>query len=121
MFRVIHFEIPADDPERAVKFYQQLFGWKIQKWEGPIPYWLIETGDANQPGINGAIMIRERMTGAVNTIDVPSVDEYASKVTEAGGKALSPKVVIPGVGYFAYCSDPEGNPFGIIENDASAK
>ncbi|HPT75026.1 MAG TPA: VOC family protein, partial [Methanomassiliicoccaceae archaeon] len=55
MPRVIHFEIPAEDPERAVEFYKKVFGWKIDKWEGPIDYWLVMTGENDEPGINGAI------------------------------------------------------------------
>jgi predicted enzyme related to lactoylglutathione lyase len=56
MPRVVHFEINADNPERAVKFYQNIFGWKVNKWVGPMDYWLISTGDKEQPGIDGAIM-----------------------------------------------------------------
>ena len=50
MPRVIHFEIPTDDPERAAKFYRNVFGWEIQKWDGPVEYWLVTTGDEDQPG-----------------------------------------------------------------------
>jgi hypothetical protein len=56
MPRVIHFEINADDPERAVKFHKKVFDWKITKWEGPVDYWLVTTGEDKVPGINGAIM-----------------------------------------------------------------
>jgi predicted enzyme related to lactoylglutathione lyase len=49
MPRIIHFELPADNPERAVEFYSKVFGWKMQKWEGPTEYWLVSTGDAGQP------------------------------------------------------------------------
>ena len=55
MPRVIHFEIPADDPERAVAFYQNVFGWKWQKWEGPEPYWLATTGEDSEPGAAGYV------------------------------------------------------------------
>ena len=57
MARVVHFEIPVDNPDRAVKFYTDVFGWKIEKWEGPIDYWLITTGEENEPGINGALTV----------------------------------------------------------------
>jgi len=117
--RVIHFEIPADDPARAVKFYDKVFGWKIEKW-GPIDYWLATTGPDNQPGINGAIMTRETQETTVNTIDVSSVDEFAKKIVDAGGKVITPRTAIPGVGWFAYCVDTEGNVFGIMENDPKA-
>lgn len=58
MTRVIHFEIASDNPERAAKFYKEVFDWKIEKWEGPVDYWLVTTGKENEPGINGAIMER---------------------------------------------------------------
>jgi uncharacterized protein len=119
MPRVIHFEIPADDTGRAVKFYQKVFGWKIEKW-GSMDYWLTTTGPDSEPGINGAIMTRETQKTTVNTINVSSVDEYAKKIVEAGGKILTPKTPIPGVGYFGYCVDTEGNVFGIMENDPKA-
>ena len=58
MPRVVHFELNADDPERASRFYQQVFGWQIRKWDGPVDYWLIMTGPDDEPGINGALMKR---------------------------------------------------------------
>ena len=60
MPRVVHFEICADDPERAVNFYQSTFGWKIRKWDGPQEYWVIITGNDDEPGINGGMVHRER-------------------------------------------------------------
>jgi predicted enzyme related to lactoylglutathione lyase len=120
MARVIHFEICANDPQRAVSFYQQAFGWKINEWEGPMEHWLIETGDQDEPGIDGAIMGRENNWTTVNTISVPSLDEFAQRVEQAGGKALSPRQTISGVGYHSYCLDTEGNVFGILEGDSSA-
>lgn len=121
MPRPIHFELPADQPERAVKFYTDVFGWKIQNWGGPMPYWLITTGEG-EPGIDGAIALRdEPVTATVNTIGVPSVDEFMAKVVAAGGKALGPKNTIPGVGYHAYCQDTEGNVFGIMQDDPSVR
>jgi hypothetical protein len=79
-------------------------------------------GPKDQPGIDGGLMKREHPgASTTNTIDVPSVDEFISKITEAGGKIVAPKQSIPGVGYFAYCQDTEGNTFGIMEEDTSAK
>ena len=116
MNRVIHFEIAADQPERAATFYREVFGWNIQKWEGPIDYWLAGTGDRSEPGIDGAIKHRMQSDQAiVNTIQVPSVDEYLAKIEHAGGKTVMPKAEIPGVGFHAYCRDTEGNLFGILE------
>ncbi len=122
MPRVVHFEINAENPDRAVKFYQNIFGWKINKWDGPMDYWLISTGDKEQPGIDGAIMKKTNPQATVyNTIDVSSVDEYVKKVVANGGKILVPKDAVPGVGYFSYCSDTEGNTFGLMQFDPNAK
>ena len=121
MPRVVHFEIPTDDPERAIGFYGDVFGWQFTKWDGPQPYWLIRTGTEG-PGIDGGMMQRATGPGAwtVNTVDVPDVDEYARKVVEKGGEVVVPKMAIPGVGWLAYCKDPDGNVFGIHAADAGA-
>lgn len=122
MPRVVHFEISAGDPERAISFYEDVFGWKINKWEGPIEYWLVTTGAKEEPGIDGGIMRREGSAEhTVNTIDVPDVDEYVEKIEKAGGAVTQPKMAIPGVGYAAYLKDTEGNTFGIMQNDPDAK
>ena len=116
MPRVILFEIQADDPDRAGRFYKQAFGWSVDKWAGPLDYWLVGTGGKEEPGINGAIMKRE-VPGAqtINTIDVADLDEAVERVRSAGGKTLSDRTTVPGVGYFCYCKDTEGNLFGVLE------
>jgi predicted enzyme related to lactoylglutathione lyase len=122
MSRVVHFDIYADNPERAVKFYTEVFGWKITRWEGPLEYWLAMTGPDDKSGINGGIGRREDPADrTINTIDVPSVDDFAAMISGAGGKVLVPKVAIPGVGWLAMCLDTEGNKFGLMENDPNAK
>lgn len=127
MPRVIHFEIQAEKPERAVEFYSKVFGWNIYKWEGPVEYWLIETGPKAQPGIDGGIVRRRSEIGGqaviayVCTIDVPSVDEFTKKVEENNGQVVVTKTAIPGVGWSAYCNDTEGNIFGIMQEDPNAK
>jgi len=74
MGRVVHFEIPADNPERAVKFYTKVFDWKIERWQGPVEYWLVMTGPTDQPGIDGGLMRRNPpFNGTVNTVDVASL------------------------------------------------
>jgi hypothetical protein len=120
MPRVIHFEINADEPERAAEFYRGVFGWEITSWGGPQPYWLAATGPDEEPGINGAIKDRDESLATVNTIDVTSVDIFLKKIVVAGGKALTEKMTIPGIGYNAYCMDTEGNVFGIMQADPSA-
>lgn len=119
MPRVVHFEVSADDPERAVGFYQGVFGWDLQRW-GDQDYWLITTGK-EAPGIDGGLMRRNPdMPSVVNTIDVPNLDDYIAKVTAAGGAVVAPKMAVAGVGYLAYCADTEGNVFGMMQADPSA-
>ena len=127
MPRVIHFEMVADNPERAMKFYKQVFGWEFSKWDGPQDYWYVKTGEDNQPGINGGLAPKSshesgKPGGRVaNSIDVSSVDEFTNKISAEGGKILSPKMPIPGIGYLAICQDTEGIVFGIIQHDRNAK
>jgi predicted enzyme related to lactoylglutathione lyase len=122
MPRVVHFEIPAEDPGRAVKFYSEVFNWKIEKWAGPVDYWLIITGDEDEPGINGAIMKRQNPQATIsNTIEIPSVDDFLNKIVASGGKIIAPKIPVPGVGYAAYFEDTEGNVFGLMQDDKTAK
>jgi uncharacterized protein len=125
MPRVIHFEIHADDPERAVRFYEQTLGWQFQKWDGPLEYWMVITGQEG-PGINGGMLRRmypisgEGVIAYVCTVDTDSVDALLDKITGAGGTVAVPKMPIPGMGWLAYAKDTEGNIFGMMENDPSA-
>lgn len=116
MGRVVHFEISVDDTKRAVAFYKKAFGWKIEKWGGEMEYWLVQTGKKGQPGIDGAIMPREKdFPPTVNTIAVDNLDKAIKKVEAAGGKQVSDKTEIPKIGLFCYCLDTEGNRFGILQ------
>jgi predicted enzyme related to lactoylglutathione lyase len=116
----MYFPIPSRDPERLAAFYRRLFGWEITNWGGPVEYWLVNTGPESEPGIHGAIARRDPREGTRNTVSVASADETLRKLEEIGGKALGPKMLIPGVGYHALCQDPDGNVFGIMEPDPSA-
>lgn len=121
MNRVTHFEIPAADPEKVAKFYTDVFGWTFTKWDGPMEYWMVTTGDASQPGINGGLMRREDPDQPVtNVVDVPSVDECLDKIAASGGEVVVPKMAVPGVGWIAYFKDPDGNISGIMEEDEAA-
>lgn len=121
MSRVVHFEIHVDDPNRASKFYTDVFGWKFNKWEGPLDYWLISTGDTGCPGIDGGMMKRRDPMGNVyNTIGIESIDKSIEQITKAGGTIVVPKMPIPGVGWLAYFKDTEGNIFGVMQPDPSA-
>jgi predicted enzyme related to lactoylglutathione lyase len=129
MPRVVHFEIHAQDPERAARFYRQVFGWEITKWAGPVDYWLIKTGAAPEPGIDGGLLRRQgpdpvdgqAVIAYVCTVQVPSVDEWTGRIMAAQGVLVVPKMAIPGVGWLAYAKDPEGNVFGIMHSDPAAK
>ena len=123
MPRVVHFEVYADDIDRASKFYGDVFGWSVNKieLEGDAVYWIIDTGEEPAQGINGGMMPRptpEAVTTMV--LDVPTVDEYVAKITDGGGTVLVPKFAVPGVGYAAYFKDTEGNVFGIFEDNSEA-
>ena len=122
MARVVHFELQADDPERASTFYKSVFGWDIKKWPGPMDYWLVATGPKDAPGIDGAIMKRMSPGGqTINTIAVDDLDATVKKLTKAGGKAVTKRETIPGVGEFCYCADTEGNTFGVLQPVMRAK
>ncbi len=120
MPRVVHFEINAKEPESVSSFYSDVFGWKSQKWDGPMDYWMLDTGEGD--GIGGGIAREPEQgnPGIINTIDVDSVDSYVEKIKKAGGVISVPKMAIPGVGWMAYFQDPEGNLFGIMQGDESA-
>lgn len=120
MSKVVHFEFGADDPERAVKFYEEVFGWKFDKFPG-VDYWLATTGDEKEPGINGAIAPRQDGYKTSNAIAVTDIDEYIKKINEKGGKALSGKMPVPGTGYMATFEDTEGNYLSIFQEDVNAK
>lgn len=122
MLRPCHFDLTADDPKRAMKFYSDIFGWKFEEWHGPMPYWEITTGKKKKEGINGGMSKRgEQAMPNMNTIDVPSVHKFSKKILAKGGKVVTPKMPLPKVGWFATCQDTEGNNFGIIEFDKKAK
>jgi len=122
MPRFTFVDIAADDPQRAIKFYQDVFGWKIEKWEGPMDYWLIKTGDPSEAGVDAGLARREDpLQFMTPVIDVPSADDFAARVTASGGTIIQPKMTIPGVGYLVSCKDTEGNTFSIMQTDKSAK
>lgn len=123
MGRVVHFEIHADDPERAAAFYKELFGWSITKWDGPLDYWLVGTGSEDGVGINGAILRQMGNPAAegqgpnafVCTIEVEDIAATEKAVGDAGGKQVVAQQELPGVGKVSYFHDTEGNVFGALE------
>lgn len=120
MPRVVHFEIPVDDHDRAREFYSSVFGWDFQSY-GDFPYWLATTGDEGEPGIDGALIGRSDTHAApVVIVGVDSVDAVVERAEAAGADVLTDKQTIPGIGYSAYLRDPEGNVVGLFESDEFA-
>ena len=120
---IVHFEIPAEDIDKLRRFYSKLFGWKIEAMPGFTDYWNIETvpiddkGMLMRPGVNGGMMKKQNPEHKlVYYIAVESVDVYSRKIEELGGKITVPKQEVPGVGWWAFALDPEGNLFGIFQN-----
>ena len=115
------FEIPADNIDRARKFYGALFGWKIEQFPGMPDYWHIDTGGRDETP-DGGLMKREHAEQPItNYVAVSSVDEAAKKVETLGGKICKPKAAVPEMGYFAICTDTENNTFALWERNENAK
>lgn len=129
MPRPIHFEIHADNPDRAIAFYQAVLGWSFTKWDGPMPYWMVSTGPESEPGINGGLHPRmgpppvpgQAVIAFVCTVYVDRLETYMDKTVAAGGAICVPKMAIPGIGWLAYGNDTEGNIFGMMQADPAAK
>ena len=116
MKRPVHFEILADDPERAAAFYEAVLDWQIARWQGSEQiYWLVTTGPEDVPGINGGIMGRHSPQAVINTLEVTSLEDTLKKIEAAGGRKVQGPNEVPGVGLHAYCADPEGNLFGVMQ------
>lgn len=117
MGTIIHFDISADNVERAKKFYEDLFKWKIEDHPANPNYFIIETKtETGEKGITGGIAKREKDYQKItNFVQVQSIDASIAKVKELGGQIIEPKTAIPTVGYIAGCKDTEDNIFGIIE------
>lgn len=120
--RIVHFEIEAQDKERATKFYEQAFGWKMQV-SGPETggYVVVITGtpnDPKDPGINGGIFQggeKKELNAYSCVIGVEDIDKAIADVKSAGGKVLGEKMNIPTVGIYAKCEDTEGNRFTLLQ------
>jgi predicted enzyme related to lactoylglutathione lyase len=116
MARVVHFEVPTTDLAASRKFYENVLGWKLTKWEGPMEYWLVSTGDPAVPGIDGALGgAANEFHATVNTVDVENLDETLQKVEANGGQVIMPRSEIPGVGWLAYVKEPGGAVMGLMQ------
>ena len=127
---VVHFEIPASDPDKLSEFYSQLFGWQINKMDmgGGFAYYMASTTETGEDGmpknpgaINGGINARtSEAERPMNYVDVPDIDAYMKKAESLGAKVLTPKQPIPGMGWSAQMLDPQGNAYGLYQNDPNA-
>ncbi len=132
MNRITHFEIQADEPERAAQFYRDVFGWEITKWEGgQMEYWIVMTApkDSTEPGINGGLLRRPTKTPPPEcgtnaftcTVVVENYDDIEKKILAHGGMVAMPKMALIGMAWQGYYLDCEGNVFGIHQADPNAK
>jgi hypothetical protein len=120
---IVHFEIPADDVQKLKDFYSKLFGWKMERFPGPVEYWNIQTVPSNEKGepirrgVNGGMMKKQNpQHKPTDYILVESIEEYSKKIQSLGGKVIVPKTEVPGVGWWALALDPENNQFGILQS-----
>ncbi len=114
---LVHFEIPATDPAKVSRFYEQLLGWKFSKWQGgAMDYWLISHKDAAENDTIGGLFKRNTPNQQfLNYFSVKSIDESAAKATNLGAKVVTAKQEIPNMGYFAVLTDPDGNTFALFQ------
>ena len=130
MSRPVHFEIQADDVERAKAFYGAAFGWQFEDYSAMTgtTYWGVTTGPKDQPGIDGGLLQRPAAVPAdgqgtnayVVTMQVDDYDAVERRILEAGGRVALPKFAMPGMAWQGYYLDPEGNTFGLHQADPAA-
>ena len=114
--QIVHIEIPADDTEQGREFWGSLFGWQFQAYPGPSEYHMTRIGDQQGAAITN---MEPGKRGTRAYFDVGDVNEGVARVKELGGKADQP-MPVPQMGWFATCTDPHGNEFGLWQNDESA-
>lgn len=120
MPKIVHFEIPVDDPDRASAFYRDVLGWEISRFADQ-PYWLVRAGPDDEPGANGALVGRGGLhQSPVVIAGVGDLDAVLAGIEPGGGRVLQGKAAVPGMGWSAYVSDPEGNTVGLFQLDPGA-
>lgn len=120
MSKIVHFEIPVEDPDRATEFYSGTLGWEISRY-GEQPYWLVRAGADDEPGANGALVGRGNLhQGPVVVAGVEDIDDVLSRAQQHGAKVVQGKMAVPGMGWSAYVLDPEGNTVGLFQADSNA-
>jgi predicted enzyme related to lactoylglutathione lyase len=125
--RVVHFEIPFDDGDRARSFYKEIFDWQLVTMPEMGGYTLVTSGPSGDQGptepgyINGGMLSRDQAAtgGPVIVVDVPSIDASLEKIGQLGGAVVAGKTPVGDMGFAAYFTDPEGNVVGLWETAGS--
>lgn len=125
--RVVHFEIPFDDGQRARSFYRDAFGWELQEWPG-MSYTMVTSGPSGDQGpteagyINGGMLSRadSPSRAPVLTVDVDNIDEALATIEKLGGSTVMGRTAVADMGFSAYFTDPEGNVMGLWETATPA-
>jgi predicted enzyme related to lactoylglutathione lyase len=120
--RVVHFEVPFDDGDRARSFYKDAFGWQLMEMP-EMGYTIVMSGPSGDSGptepgfINGGMLSREQAatTGPVLVIDVDSIEDSLATIGELGGATVVGKTPVGDMGFAAYFTDSEGNVVGLWE------
>ncbi|MGB3171437.1 MAG: VOC family protein [Rhodococcus sp. (in: high G+C Gram-positive bacteria)] len=119
--RVVHFDVPIDDPGRAGAFYRDVFDWNVEQW-GPSAYWMMTTGQEGGPGAEGALAPRaDNPEGVVVYISVEEIDVALDNIKKAGGTPVTAKVPIHNTGWSAHFRDSEGNLIGLFQADPTVQ
>ena len=122
-----YFDFTVKDLDKAKTFFEHVLDWRFEKFPMPYDYYRIQAGPEGEPGIDGGIgAIADTPTAGGKpltqvTIPVASVDDCIARVEEAGGSVIEPKSAIPGIGWFAACTEPGGLLFGVLESDPESK
>ena len=112
--RVVHLEVPAQDPDRAQRFYEEVLDWKLQNVMEGMDYRMADLGEGQ-----GAAVYPSEERGTKIYFGVDDIEAGLDRVRQAGGEAEE-KMPVPGMGWFAACKDPEGNSFSLWQSDSSA-
>ncbi|MFO1376812.1 MAG: hypothetical protein U1F14_07405 [Steroidobacteraceae bacterium] len=122
-----YFDLTVPDVARAKAFFEEVLGWRFQKFDMPYEYYRIQAGPANEPGIDGGIgavkdaPLSEGRPLTQVTIPVTSLTETLSRVVASGGSIVEDRMPIPGIGWYATCAEPGGLKFGLIEADPTVQ
>ena len=122
-----YFDLTVRDLSQARAFFEKVFGWRFEKFQMPYEYYRIHAGPEGEPGIDGGIgSVKDAPVSGGKpltqvTVPVPNLDQVISLVQSSGGSIVEPKMLIPGIGWYATCAEPGGLCFGIIQADPAAK